>query len=397
MLINPLISIVTATVFVLLLLPRVRKATTWRAMVTPLASIIGSGFLVLGPILSVEYGRFAPAVMLGLCAVAYLFGWSIRYNIATPAPDNGIRRQIDRASEWVLGFAYIISVAYYLNLFGAFAVSLTPFDTHIAANAVTTLALGVILVVGWTRGFRSLERMEYFSVALKLAIIAGLLVGLSVFFADHASHGRLVISPPETTGWPALTLALGLIITVQGFETSRYLGNEYSAPVRMTSMRKAQWVTTLIYMVYAVLFTYSLTAPKGGLTETTIIGMTQSVAPILPVMLVVAALAAQFSAAIADTSGSGGLINELSKQKISTRLAYAILTAAAIFLTWTVDIFSIISFASRAFALYYAFQGMLAAVTAWQQNHKARSAAFSALCLLALFIVAFGRSVEGHS
>ncbi|MGV6820900.1 MAG: hypothetical protein ACWA5T_10450 [Parvularcula sp.] len=397
MLINPSILIAAGAVFILLLLPRVRTATTWRAMVTPLASIIGSGFLVLGPILSVEYGRFAPAVMAGLCAVAYLFGWSIRYNIAMPAQDEGIRRQIDRASEWVLGFAYMISVAYYLNLFGAFAVSLTPYDGHIAANGVTTCALGVILIVGWTRGFRSLERMEYFSVALKLAIIAGLLLGLTIFFTGHAAHGSLVLSPPRTTGWPALTLALGLIITVQGFETSRYLGNEYSAPTRITSMRKAQWVTTLIYMVYAVLFTYSLTAPRNGLTETTIIGMTQSVATILPVMLVIAALAAQFSAAIADTSGSGGLINELSKKKISTRSAYAILTAAAIFLTWTIDIFGIISFASRAFALYYAFQGMLAAVTAWQQGQKARSAAFSVLCLLALFIVAFGRSVEGHS
>ncbi len=57
------------------------SSTRWRAMVTPLASIIGSGFLVLGPILDASYGYFAPAVMAMLCISAYLFGWTIRFNI----------------------------------------------------------------------------------------------------------------------------------------------------------------------------------------------------------------------------------------------------------------------------------------------------------------------------
>jgi len=30
-----------------------RRSVTWRAMTTPLASIIGSGFLILGPVLNV--------------------------------------------------------------------------------------------------------------------------------------------------------------------------------------------------------------------------------------------------------------------------------------------------------------------------------------------------------
>lgn len=36
-------------VALLLVWPRVRRNVTWRATTTPLASIIGSGFLVLGP------------------------------------------------------------------------------------------------------------------------------------------------------------------------------------------------------------------------------------------------------------------------------------------------------------------------------------------------------------
>lgn len=43
---------VALAVVVALFLPRVRNAILWRATVTPLASIIGSGFLISGPLLS---------------------------------------------------------------------------------------------------------------------------------------------------------------------------------------------------------------------------------------------------------------------------------------------------------------------------------------------------------
>jgi hypothetical protein len=41
-----------------LIWPRVANSIVWRATITPLASIIGSGFLVLGPILGVSYGGY---------------------------------------------------------------------------------------------------------------------------------------------------------------------------------------------------------------------------------------------------------------------------------------------------------------------------------------------------
>lgn len=59
----------------------VRSSITWKAMTTPLASIIGSGFLVLGPILMAQFGWLAPMVMAVLCTTAYLFGAAIRHNM----------------------------------------------------------------------------------------------------------------------------------------------------------------------------------------------------------------------------------------------------------------------------------------------------------------------------
>lgn len=78
---NALVLLATAIAGGVLLYPRLAKATLWRATITPLASIIGSGFLVLGPILTATYGLLAPAVMAIICLGAYLFGAAIRFNI----------------------------------------------------------------------------------------------------------------------------------------------------------------------------------------------------------------------------------------------------------------------------------------------------------------------------
>jgi hypothetical protein len=43
---------------------------------------------------------------------------------------------------------------------------------------VTSGVFTLVLVVGWTKGFKALERMEQITVGVKLSIIAGLLFGL---------------------------------------------------------------------------------------------------------------------------------------------------------------------------------------------------------------------------
>lgn len=381
----------------LLLWPRLANATLWRATITPLASIIGSGFLVLGPILDVSYGAAAPFVMLALCAVAWLFGWAIRYNIARiEATDrrSPLAERAETLASAVLAFAYLISVTYYLNLFGAFGVSLTALDDSYHARLLTTSVFLVVLAVGWSRGFSALERLEQVSVGLKLAIIAGLLVGLIVHFAQTAKAGALVLNPGTLTGWPALMLGAGLVVTVQGFETSRYLGASYDSATRIRSMRMAQWLAAAIYMIYIVLLTYAFDPRVLTLDETSIIDLMEGVAPILPVLLVAAALSAQFSAAVADTNGSGGLVNELTRGLVTPRVAYAGVVGFGILLTWTADIFEIISYASRAFAAYYALQAGIAAVSARACNQKGRAVLFALIAVGGALAALFGKPVE---
>lgn len=377
---------------------KVRQSKIWQAMTTPLASIIGSGFLVLGPILGAAYGQYAPLVMGVLCAGAYGYGAIIRYNISTfnaeKDQDSKLATELEAIASWALGFAYIISVTYYLNLFGSFSVSLTDVDDPFAAKLISSAVFLIILFVGWTRGFKSLEHMEYVSVTAKLAIICGLLLGLGVYFFGKAVNGGLIINPPNLTGWPAITLVFGLIVTVQGFETSRYLRDDYSDEICIRSMRRAQLLSSAIYMTYVLLLTYVFRHADFELSETSIVEMMNVVAPILPLLLVAAALAAQFSAAIADTSGAGGLIVEQSRHHIRVRMAYGLVVGIGLLLTWSANVFEIISYASRAFAFYYALQAAIATRTSWRANNYTRSALCFAMVILGVLIVMFGQPIE---
>jgi hypothetical protein len=381
-----------------LILPKIYRSVPWRATITPLASIIGSGFLVLGPILVGSFGAWAILAMGVLCLIAYWFGAAIRFNINRIHNVSHRRKSeeiIEKLSSWVLAFAYIVSVAYYLNLLGAFGVSLTPFNDPVSAKMLTTGVFVLILLVGWFRGFAALERLEQLSVSLKLSIIVGLLVGLAIFFAGKVQAQTLVVLPAQIHGWAALTLLFGLLVTVQGFETSRYLSDEYEPEVRIRTMKWSQWISTAIYLGYIGLMSFVFAANQIVLSETGIIQMMKVVAPILPLLLVAAALSAQFSAAVADTGGAGGLFQELSKGRISQRNSYALLVIVGVSMTWAADIFSIIRYASLAFAAYYGLQAGIAAIGAWSRpENRAKAVLFAALAALGALIVIFGQAVE---
>lgn len=363
---------------------RLRGSSAWRATVTPLASIIGSGFLVLAPILLREFGRHALWAMLALCATAWVVGAALRWNIVAldalggTSALRGNARRLEVASSWMLALAYVVSVCYYLNLFGAFAVSLTPWDTPLAGRIVTSAVLAFIAALGWFRGLYGLETAETLSVGLKLAIIAGLLAGLALYVANDDAPAETIAQ--GSSAWHAFALACGLLITVQGFETSRYLGAAYPAALRVRTMRRAQGLSSAIYVAYIALVGMAFDAGSVSHRETAIIGMMAPVASWLPALLVAAALSAQFSAAVADTNGCGGLAAETSGGRIDARVAYAILVGCALWLTWTSDIYAIISDASRAFEVYYALQCALAAMLARQAGRGAlRTAGWAAL------------------
>lgn len=383
----------------ILLQPRLTGAPWWRAVVTPLASIIGSGFLVSAPILSHAAGHWAFVAMAGLCALGYLFGAAVRHNIAELEPvlaDNPPRdlRLIERASSLMLAFAYFISVAYYLNLFAAFALRGVGLDASLYVRLLTSAVLVALGIAGLTGGLNMFERIETLAVGVKLAIVGGLVVLL--VWADGAALVSGTLSLPEldhATGWQELRVIMGLVVLVQGFETSRYLGDAYDGKMRVRTMIVAQAIATAIYIAFVFLatpyFSGDLKA-EGG--ETAVIDLLAPLGLAVAPMLILAALASQLSAAVADINGSSGLLAENLRQWVSVRLGYVVTVVAALGLTWTANIYEIISYASRAFVAYYALQSLLALISTWRKGKHRPTAPLAVFALafgLALFILVF--------
>jgi len=383
---------------VLLLNPKTMRNRAWRATVTPLASIIGSGFLVAGPILSQVAGHWAFAAMMGLCALGYFYGAAIRYNIRHVEPRIGknappMMQRLEQASDLALSFAYFVSVAYYLNLFAAFALRGGGVIDAVWVKLLATAVIAAVGVLGALRGLGALERVEAMAVGTKLALIGGLCTALLGLSLVAFSTGDLTWPTLDhDTGLNEVQVLLGLVILVQGFETSRYLGAEYDADLRIASMRWAQGLATLIYLVFVLLITRYFTndlSLEGG--ETAIIDMLAPVGTLVAPAIIILALASQLSAAVADMNGAGGLISETSRKRLPVKLGYAVTAAAAILITWLGNIYEIITYASKAFVLYYGLQSLQAALAA--SGVKRWLFAFGVLLALVIIFFATPASV----
>ncbi len=365
------IGILVALLFLAMLVhPRVARSDFWRATATPLASIIGSGFLVSVPILRDMVGVWAIVAMVALLILAQLVGAAIRENIAHVEPL--IEGQsaplhiasVERLSDVALTFAYFVSVAFYLVLFGNFLLKPFGLDDPFTVKIVVTICLAAIGGIGVIRGFKAVERVEVYAVSLKLAVIAGLFASLIAFDAGAYIHGGGLPPPPGHFEMANLSALGGLLITVQGFETSRFLGDSYSPPLRIATMRVAQILAAGIYLVFFALMTPLLGAAGGDRSVAAIVDMLRPASAVLPLLVVIGALASQSSAAIADVLGGGGLLHAIGGQRIALRHTYPLIAFIAATITWGTDVYGLIALASRSFALYYALQCIVAAFSA---------------------------------
>lgn len=316
---------------------RFARSETWRATVTPLASIIGSGFLICGPILAREFGRAAIIAEAILLLIAYAAGAVIRFNIIhvenylAAATRHDRIAWLARLTQAVLAVAYAISVAYYLKLLAEFL--LKPLGADPAWHALASNGLVTVLIVGIVAlslgsGLRRVEHLAHGTVSLKIGIIAGLLAGLACWWLSNAAADPL---PPATISWNSLALLLGLVITVQGFETSRYLGHAYSQELRIRTMRHAQWIASAIYLAFLAFLTPFLGRAAQAEGVAGILDIMTIVAPALGVFVLVGALSSQLSAAVAASwtgssspsgIGDGRRLAVCSQNPIDMRISF---------------------------------------------------------------------------
>lgn len=228
------------------------------ATTTPLASIFGSGFLVIVPILAGAVGPYSVFAMAGVCALAFAVGGVIRYNIANAEPvlagtPSETTLSLERASDLALVLAYVISVCLYLHILSAFVLGGLGADSELSENLLTT------------------------------AIVAGTL------------------------------------IVVQGFETPRYLGKRFDAKTRISASRLSQIISTAVYIVFVALALPIVAQLKGKYDDNSLIALTGFATSLLVAPLIIGAALSQFSAAVADTSSAIGNMVEVTHEHLKAR------------------------------------------------------------------------------
>jgi len=401
---NIIVVLAAIAAAAVLLSKKLENSTVWKATVTPLASIIGSGFLVSVPLLANEIGNWAIVAMAALVVAAYLVGTAIRFNIrhaepleAQPAESVPVRLtdSLEKLSHFVLAFAYFISVAYYLVLLSNFLLNGFGVKNDILANSITTAILAALGMLGLLKGLGVVERVEKYTVGVNLAVIAALLAGLFWYNGAALASGTWKLAPATTDfNLHTIQVLLGLLIVVQGFETSRFMEDEYDSETRIKTMRYAQWIAGAVYIVFFALMTclFRFLGTDRGITA--VIGLVGNVAVVLPIMLTVGAVASQFSASVADSVGGAGLLEDIANRRLSLQHAYPLIALVSITIVWSTNVFQIITLASRAFALFYLVQTCVAlsiAIEKRELKHRAKFIAlFSAVAVFCLCVVLFG-------
>ncbi len=355
------------------------------ASVTPLASILGSGLLIIVPVLERTLGALALVGVVVVSATAWWVGSAVRHNIRVVEPLeesddlDQLTRRLDRFGDGVIVIAYVISVALYLRIMAEYVFGYVGWGGTAAEKVLACCAVAVIVGIGILRGFAGLERLDDITVVAVLVLTT--VLGGTLLFNDwqQLGDGGLDLPPvPEASIWQVLLVLGGIVITVQGFETVRYLKDEYDARTRIWASRVAQLVAASLYLGFVAVATPVMGLGTDAGADKTLLDITSRVAPWLALPLVLSAVLSQFSAAVADTSAAEGNLRTLSSWMKGAR-PYLVSGVAAVALAATVGTFTIIAVASRAFAAYYAIQAVIALRTSSGFPAKVAYAVLAAL------------------
>lgn len=342
-----------------------------KATMTPLASIFGSGFLVIVPILAGVVGSWSILAMLAVCVLAYAVGNVIRFNIqyaepvlASQDPPKKLKF-IEGSSDIALVGAYVISVCLYINILASFLLGglnnvWTGIDSPFNEHLLTAAVIALIGAIGFFKGLDMLENLEDIALWITLAIILALFVGFGMYdWKEWSAASIQWPEMPKNNWWQVITVVGGTLIVVQGFETTRYLGEEFDSQTRIKACRLSQIISTVVYLVFIALATPLMHFLGSSVEDNALIMLAGKAAVWLPLPLVGAAVLSQFSAAVADTMGGGGNMVEATHQRVNSNHAYLIICSGAICLAFAPTL-TILTLASKAFAFYYMLQCLVA-------------------------------------
>ena len=372
--------------------PRIQQSKEYQATVVPLANIMDVGFILFSPAIVLLVGFRAPFFMLGICLVAIAAGLAIAYNIRNYEPvegEGGRPDRLERISEWSLLGASMVNIAYYTMILMMLIQLPLDWDSVNGRTVMGISLLAVLVVIGMSGGMDWLNQAGNRTTAFNLAAVIGIVIAFLVANVQEALGGRWDLGPSPDLGTEEIRKMIGLFAIVQGFEASRYIGVRFGAERRVSTMRVAQGVSTIVFVLFVVTLLLAFLPPPPGVEEnaSAIFAVSALVGGMLPWLLLLAALGSQTSAIIGATSSRSDM---LVNHKISRTTTFPIILVPAIMLVIFVDVNMAVNLASRVFAAFFTIQASLALILASRKKNWWAVAGFAGVALVMLTIMVFG-------
>ena len=374
--------------------PKVQQSVRYQATVVPLANIMDVGFIVLSPAIVLLAGFAAPLVMLGICLLAIATGFAISYNIRNQEPLEGTKDSVNsiaKVSEWALLAATFVNIAYYTLLL--VTLVLWPLGAYsTGALAVWgTAYLAAIGLIGWFGGINWLNRQANKTTAFNIAAVVGVVVAFVFYNIQELLGGRWEIGSTEVSiSTDDFRKIIGLFAIVQGFEAARYIGSRFSADQRISSMRLAQYISSIVFVVLVASVLVVFLPPVAELDGTAIFLASDLVGSALPWIVLLAAIGSQTSAILGATSSRSDMITNAG---IGRKWTFPIILIPTIALFLLTDVTQAVALASRVFAFYFLLQALIAGMLAWRKKSWGAVAGFTAIGLAMATISMFGISI----
>ena len=201
--------------------------------------------------------------------------------------------------------------------------------------------------------------------------------------------GRWELGPSPDLGSEQIRKMIGLFTLVQGFEASRYIGVRFGAEERISTMRVAQVISTIVFVLFTVTLLLAFLPPLPGVQEDgrAIFEVSELIGGALPWLLMLAALGSQTSAIIGATSSRSDMLVE---HQVPRKITFPVILLPAVLLVILVDVNVAVNLASRVFAVYFAIQALLATLLAKRRQNWWAVAGFVVVALVMLTILVFG-------
>ena len=255
-------------------------------------------------------------------------------------------------------------------------------------NWIGVGVLGAVILVGVSGGMDWLNRQSDRTTAFNLAAVIGIVVAFLVFNVQDLLGGRWDLGAPATMETDDIRKMIGLFAVVQGFEASRYIGVRFGAERRVRSMRMAQGISTIVFVVFVLSLLVVFLPPMADADGTAILEAAGEVggAP-LPWLLLLAAIGSQSSAIIGATSSRSDMLVE---RRVARNLTFPVILVPAILMVLFVDLNVAVNLASRVFAAFFTIQAVLATVLAHRAGNRSAMAGFVVVLLAMLAVLVFG-------